>query len=117
MEDKCKEVEKLNEKHDTFNMFKKVREVVGLYHKKTPHTITDSSGKMIIDEHEIRTTWCNYISELYNDDRPEELETLVEGEGPEILKSEILHAIKLAKNKRAVGPDNIPTEVLKLINE
>ncbi|XP_072397960.1 uncharacterized protein [Diabrotica undecimpunctata] len=72
---------------------------------------------MIIDEHEIRTTWCNYISELYNDDRPEELETLVEGEGPEILKSEILHAIKLAKNKKAVGPNNIPTEMLKLINE
>ncbi|XP_050514333.1 craniofacial development protein 2-like [Diabrotica virgifera virgifera] len=104
MEDKCKELEKLNEKDDTFNMFKKVREVAGLYYKKTPHTITDSSGKMIIDEHEIRTTWYNYINELYNDDRPEELDTLDEGEGPEILKSEIQHAIKLAKTRKPLVP-------------
>ena len=37
--------------------------------------------------------------------------------GPPIIKSEVLHAISTAKLKKAKGPDEIPTEIIKLIND
>lgn len=53
MEAKCIKMEQLEAKHDTFNRFKKVREIPSLYHDKTPHTIVESTGKRIIDVEEI----------------------------------------------------------------
>lgn len=37
--------------------------------------------------------------------------------GPEITKDEVIRAVKLQKNKKATGPDNIYAEVLKVIAE
>lgn len=37
--------------------------------------------------------------------------------GPEITKEEFIHDLKSLKNKKAPGPDHIPAENLKLIEE
>lgn len=40
-----------------------------------------------------------------------------ESEGPTILKSELRHAIAIDKNGKAVRPEKIPMELIKLINK
>lgn len=100
------------------NMHKKVREVARLYNKKTTNILVDSSGKAVIDEREILEIWTKYITELFKNDRPNIQQGNVDqDEGPEILESEVLHALQSAKGKKATGPDNIPTELLQMIHE
>jgi hypothetical protein len=66
--------------------------------------------------------WENYITELH--DRPNRPETLeVEPEekvgadekGPYILQSEVEKAIKEMRNKKVTGHDDVPGDVLKLM--
>ncbi|KAG8232258.1 hypothetical protein J437_LFUL012873 [Ladona fulva] len=38
-------------------------------------------------------------------------------EGPEILQSEVEHALKNSKNGKASGPDEIPVELLQLMDD
>lgn len=43
--------------------------------------------------------------------------TVQENSGPEITKEEVIHAIKITKDGKAAGPDELPSEILKLIEE
>lgn len=43
--------------------------------------------------------------------------TVKQDEGPEILKYQVFHAIKLAKTKKGIGPDEIRTDLLRLNHE
>lgn len=88
-----------------------------MYNKKNTNILVDSAGKAIIDEREILEVWSKYVTELFDDDRPNIRGDANQDEGPEILKSEVLHAVKTAKTKKATGPDNIPTELLQMIDE
>lgn len=117
MTDRCEEMEDLERRHDTFNMYKKVREVAGLFNKKAPSILMDNAGKTIIDEGEVLNAWIQYIDDLFGDNRPASMTDVEDNEGPEILKSEVLFNIKSAKTKKAAGPDDIPVELLQLINE
>lgn len=75
-------------------------------------------NKLIIKERELLNAWKSYITEMFGEDRGEEPEeNQCNEEGPEILKSEVRHALKLAKDGRCPGPDEIPVELLKLIDE
>lgn len=61
-----------------------------------------------------------YIEELFNDNERMNLEPDQENDflsGPSITKEEICKAIKQSKNNKAVGPDDLPAEVIKLIDE
>jgi len=68
--------------------------------------------------------WENYIIELYDrPNRPEILDVEPEEEvdtdekGPYILQSEVEKAIKEMMNKKATGNDDVPGDVLKLLEE
>lgn len=37
--------------------------------------------------------------------------------GPDITKEDVLHAIKLTKNNKARDPDQIPVDIIKLIED
>ncbi|KAL3272692.1 hypothetical protein HHI36_014156 [Cryptolaemus montrouzieri] len=78
----------------------------------------DKTGEREMDQRIIGETSNleNYLTDLFGDDRPEiDMATILEG--PEIIISEVMHVLELGKNRRAIGPDNIPTEALKLIDE
>ena len=68
--------------------------------------------------------WENYITELYDrlnrtetlDVEPEE-EVDTDEKGPHILQSEVEKAIKEMRNRKATGDDDIPRDVLKLLEE
>jgi hypothetical protein len=66
----------------------------------------------------------NYITELYNrPNRPQNLELETEEEAdadekdPYILQCEVEKAIKDIKYKKARGDDNVPGDVLKILQE
>lgn len=118
MNDRCQELEELQKKHDQFNIYKKVKEITGI-RKKALQTnfLKTENGEIITDQEEIKEEWSRYIREMFDDERTEpELErdndlTL------NILPSEVNAAIKTAKSGKAAGPDNVYTEMLKLLDQ
>jgi len=56
MERECAEVEDLCSKHDTFNMYRKVKEVAGVHRKRTTMTLTNDRDKLILEEQELKNT-------------------------------------------------------------
>jgi len=86
--------------------------------------IEDSQGNRIVVQSQVLKIWENYITELYyRPNRPEtpEVEPVEEvdtGEkGPYILQSEVGKAVKEMRNKKAVGDDDVPGDVLKFLGE
>ena len=117
MEKECKEIEELQEKHDSFNVHRKVKELSGIYRKKTPTCLTKEDGKFAIDIEEKLQTWKKYVENLYNDTRQEIDILCLEEEKSVILKTEVEYAINLTKNRKATGPDEIPGEIIKLLDD
>ena len=81
-------------------------------------------GRVLNNENDVLKRWKSYVETLYDkDEKPNN--TMVESEeevlddniGPSILKSEVVWALKQLKTKKAVGIDEIPAEVLKLLGE
>ena len=57
-----------------------------------------------------------YITELYEDHR-EQMPTFEVTSGVGIMKEEIQKALKSMKDGKATGPDELPTEALKALDE
>lgn len=115
---KCEEIEELQIKHDSFNVHKKVKELTGTSKQKQLNILYDNSGKLITEIEQKLDIWKNYIEQLFKDDRRHNNLENIEGElGPDIIKDEVIHALNTLKNGKASGPDQIPGEILKLIEE
>lgn len=117
--EKCREIEILEEKHDHSNLHKKVKEAAGVYKHHTLGQLVDSNGIAIIDKRQKVETWKEYISLLFKHNRPEHSRIEISGDntGPLILRDEVEKAIKHMKDNKASGPDNIHSELLKLLDD
>ncbi|KAF2894616.1 hypothetical protein ILUMI_11555, partial [Ignelater luminosus] len=91
MTSKCKELEDLNSRHDTFNVHKKIKEATARYKKRVSDTIKTNDGELVIE-----------IEEKLNS---------------EITQLEVEYAIKTAKGGKALDPDDIPVELLKVMGK
>ena len=58
--------------------------------------------------------WDEYISQLFRDNRQENINIPYNGEGPPILKEEVEVAMNKMKFGKGVGNDGIALEMLKL---
>ena len=118
LKQQCEEIEEYQKKHDSFNTHKKIKEMTYTYRKRKPGILKDTSGKLILDTNQKLKKWTEYINELFGDDRTEHMEIEVgDNEVLKILKTEIKTAIKNSKNGKAMGPDQIPVETLKCMND
>ncbi|KAL3268840.1 hypothetical protein HHI36_007931 [Cryptolaemus montrouzieri] len=97
-------------------MNKKLREVAGTFKKQSPPMLTDETNNIILNEAEKHGIWKNYIKDFLGDNRLE-IDMATMSEGPEIIESEVMHALEVSENGKAIGLDSIPMELLKLINE
>ena len=86
--------------------------------------IEDFQGNRIVDQRQVLKIWENYITELYDrPNRPEAVEVEPEEEvdtdekEPHILQSEVEKVIKEMRNRKFTGDDDIPGDVLKLLEE
>uniref|UniRef100_A0A8D8SXR8 Craniofacial development protein 2 n=1 Tax=Cacopsylla melanoneura TaxID=428564 RepID=A0A8D8SXR8_9HEMI len=116
LKEKCAEIEMAQRRYDSFNVHKKVREITGKLKKKTVGKLENEQGEIIIDINEIKETWKNYVEELFADQRNEhEIPNTMTG--PDILVQEVEAAIRSMKDGKAPGPDEVQTEILKLLEE
>lgn len=118
MSEKCQEIELLQEKYDTFNIHKNVKEMTGRTRKHQTTTLRDSNNEIILGIEGKLRRWKEYVEELFDDDRPNKPppeDQVTNEKAPEISKSEVIHAIKILKNRKATGPDKIHAEILKII--
>lgn len=63
------------------------------------------------------TTWKQYVTKLFCDTRSDPVDFICEDTGPAITRSEVYHAIRNAKTRKTVGPDDIPVEGIKVVEE
>ena len=118
LREQCEEMEYLQEHHDEYNLHKKIKETAGIYRKKILSNIQNEQGQTAEDNDQKKAIWEQYIGNLFADERPQ-LEDNLEGDlsGPSITIEEITRAIKTSKDRRAVGPDQVPVEMLKLLDD
>jgi hypothetical protein len=100
MTDKCKRIEDLQKDHRFKEMYDNIKEITnGKRKQKGGGCITDKNGNVLFERTKILDRWAEYIGELYNDDRGDKpvCESI---EGPQIIESEIIQAIREMKNTR-----------------
>lgn len=66
---KCNEIEELEKKHDSFNMYKKIKEGAGLFKKSAPNVILDENNQAVFDQTEKLDHWKKYIEQLFHSNR------------------------------------------------
>src|SRR6266576_1347193 len=63
--------------------------------------------------------WKNYAEKLFHDERTNLDDSVIEStsiEGPEILESEVIYAVKCMNNRKAPRVDEIPAEVIRCLD-
>uniref|UniRef100_A0A8D8YBA7 Craniofacial development protein 2 n=3 Tax=Cacopsylla melanoneura TaxID=428564 RepID=A0A8D8YBA7_9HEMI len=115
--EQCDEIEYYQSRYDDFNVHRKVKEATGRYRKKTVGKIIDEEGQLVVSKEEKKKVWERYLEELFHDTRTKVEPVIEDYSGPEILTHEVEAAINQMKDGKAVGLDEVPTEILKLLNE
>lgn len=112
----CAEMEQLQNQHDDFNLHKKLKETAGIYRKTQTNITTNNNNQLVLESREKIDVWEKYIEKLFYDERPP-IEKTNASTDPSITKDEIEKAIRNSKNNKANGPDEIPSEILKLLDK
>ncbi|XP_060533833.1 uncharacterized protein LOC132706497 [Cylas formicarius] len=115
--EKCSEMEALQNKHDSFNLHKKIKEFTNTQRKQIRGILKDTNNKILVSVEEKIKRWKEYVETLFNDARPYQapLDHDLNEPSPVITIEEVRRAIKIQKNDKAVGPDQIHAETLRLI--
>ena len=62
--DQCKEIEEKNRMGKTRDLFKKIRDIKGIFHAKMG-SIKDRNGRDLTETEDIKKRWQEYTEELY----------------------------------------------------
>ena len=65
--DQCKEIKENNRMGKTRDLFKKIRNIEGIFHEKMG-TIKDRNGMDLTEAEDIKKRWQEYTEELYKKD-------------------------------------------------
>uniref|UniRef100_A0A8D8M2B6 Craniofacial development protein 2 n=1 Tax=Cacopsylla melanoneura TaxID=428564 RepID=A0A8D8M2B6_9HEMI len=115
--EECSEIERYDRMYDSFNLHKKIKELTGTQKKKQSGILKNNDGEVITNVQDKIKHWTEYIKELFQDDRPPLEITTSEDSGRRISKEEIEYVLKRSKTKKAPGPDDVPTELLKIMDD
>ena len=119
--EQCGELEAMQRRGQYDKLYQEVKKLTDKPREGGGKVIKDKQGKLLHDPAEIRKRWTEYIEELYDkENRPAQLQVKgppenIDDMGPELLRNEIMAAIKEMKNKKAEGIDNIPVEMLRIL--
>ena len=115
--EQCKEIEQNQEKDSKF-MHSKINEVTGRKrYCSSPGCIQALDGTMLMEKEEVLVRLSDMLKsflEMTDDQKPVIKRNL---EGPSILQEEVKVAIKKMKNGKAIGPDNIPVEMIVALDD
>ncbi|KAJ7329421.1 hypothetical protein JRQ81_015595 [Phrynocephalus forsythii] len=65
----CSEVEELDAKQDSFNVYKKIRQAAGVYNSRGSESLIDKNGNTLTSTKEKLQEWKEYIEHLFKDNR------------------------------------------------
>ena len=119
LSDQCKETEENNRIRKTRDLFKKIRDIKGIFHAKMG-SIKDRKGMDLTEAEDIKR-WQEYTKELYkkdlhdpNNDDGVITNTHLE---PDILECEVKWALESITMNKASGGDGIPTELFQILKD
>lgn len=117
-----KELENLNlmevdgQNNNIRSFYQRVKKSKKVFTSKT-ETIKNTDGKTLFNKEEILNRWKEYFSNLLNVENNNTIEEVVTDTAeiyiPEPTQEEVRNAIRKLKNNKAVGNDNIPSELIK----
>ena len=82
--------------------------------------IRDKNGRVLSREECIRARWKEHFEKLLNEENPRRISeegNPIERVVPDISREEVKRALNKMKNGKAAGPDGIPVEVWKVLQE
>ncbi|KAG1701719.1 putative uncharacterized transposon-derived protein F52C9.6 [Nymphon striatum] len=87
---KCEEIENLEKENKSRELHKEIKELTGCAKSnQSTGCIKSRDGIILLEQEEIQKRWVEYIRELYDDNRGQQLSEYERlGEGPEILQKE-----------------------------
>ena len=111
LRDQCKEIEENNRMGKTRNLFKKVRDIKGIFHAKMG-SIKDRNGIDLTEADDIKKRWQKYMEELYKKDLHDTdnhygVITYLE---LDFLECEVKWAVRSITTNKASRGDGIPVE-------
>lgn len=86
-------------------------------HTTAAGCIKATDGSILTDPESIRKRWTEYITLLFEDERGELPSIDDLNSGPPITKEETQRALQAMKHGKAVGPDEVPTELLQALED
>ena len=111
LSDQCKEIEGNNRMGKTRDLFKKIRDIKGLFHAKMG-TIKDRNDTGPIEAEDIKKRWQEY-TELYKKDcqDPDNHDGVITHLEPDILECKVKWALESITRNKTSGGDGIPIEL------
>ena len=90
LSDQCKEIEENNRMAKTRDLFKKIRDIKGMFHEKKG-TIKDRNSIDLTEAEDIKNRWQEYIEELYKKDihDPDNHDGVITNLEPDILECKV----------------------------
>ena len=101
----CKEIEEKNRMGKTRDLFKKIRDIKGIFHAKLG-SIKDRDGMDLTEAEDIKKRWQEYTEELYKKDLhdPDNRNGVITHLEPDILECEVKWALgNITRNKASRG--------------
>ena len=102
----------------TRDLFKKIRDTKGTFHKKMG-LIKDRNGMDLIEAEDIKKRWQEYIEELYKKKElhdPDNHNGVITHLEPDILKYKVKWDLSIIMNKASRG-DGIPVKLFQILKD
>ena len=113
--EQSKEIEESNRMEKTRNLFKKIRDIKGIFQAKMG-LIKDRNGMDLTEAADIKKRWQEY-TELYKKDlhEPDNHNGVITHLEPDILECEVKWALGSTTMNKASGGDGIPVELFQIL--
>ena len=116
LSDQYKEIEENNRMGKTRDLFKKIRDIKGIFHAKMGR-IKDRNGMDLTEAEEIKKRQQEYTEELYRKDLhdPDDHNGVITQ--ADILESEVKWALGNTTTNKTSGGDGIPIELFQILKD
>ena len=115
LSDQCKQIEENNRMGKTRDLFKKIRDIMGIFHAKMG-SMKDRNNMDLTEAEDIKK--CQeYTEELYKKDlhNPDNHDGVITHLEPDILECEVKWALGSITANKASGGDEIPVELFQIL--
>ena len=116
--DQGKEIEENNRMGKTGDLFKKIRDTKGTFHRKMS-SIKDRNGMDLTEAEDIKKRWQEYTEELHKNHLhdPDNHDDVITHLEPDILECEVQWALGNITKNKANGGDGIPVELFQILKD